>query len=210
MTRLLLGLLISISSIPSLQQQRDPGSLMIGGVRAPEVLFETKPAYTVEAFKNRVEGTVVLLGFVRQDGSFELYRVLRGLGFGLDEQAVLAVRSWRFRPGTKDGTAVDMLHTIEVSFKRSDAREKLVRPSISDWMKQFVAEAKQAGLEGLIEAEITITPAGTLTDVNVVKDTDVALTAFLMAAARRAKLAPATLNGVPFETNAKIHYGVPQ
>ena len=49
-------MLISLSSIPSIQQQRNPGTLIIGGVRASEVLSETKPGYTTEAMKNRIQG----------------------------------------------------------------------------------------------------------------------------------------------------------
>ena len=44
-------------------------------------------------------------------------RVLRSLGFGLDEKAIEAVKKWKFRPGSKNGQAVAVQATIEVNFR---------------------------------------------------------------------------------------------
>ncbi len=218
MTKLILGLIISLSSIPSIHQQRNPGTLIIGGVRAPEVLSETKPTFTMDAIGRRIEGAVVLEGFVRKDGRFELYRIVRGLGFGLDEQAAIAVRSWLFRPGTKDGIAVDMLHTVEVLFRRADAKAQLSLPVIGNWMKQFVEEAKQAGLEGWIDADFTISPTGNLVRVSVVNDgsqpsaglptAGAELIQHFMDAARQAKVTPARIRGTPVESNSHVQLNV--
>jgi TonB family protein len=45
--------------------------------------------------------------------------IQRGLGFGLDENAIECVREWRFEPGMKDGEPVPVKATIEVNFKLS-------------------------------------------------------------------------------------------
>jgi len=44
-------------------------------------------------------------------------RVVRSLGLGLDEKALEAVRQWKFKPGMKDGKAVPVAASIEVTFR---------------------------------------------------------------------------------------------
>jgi protein TonB len=58
-----------------------------------------------------------LRGEVRLDGRLHNIRLVRSLGLGLDEQAVEAVRQWRFRPGFKDGQAVIVEALITVRFR---------------------------------------------------------------------------------------------
>ncbi len=43
-------------------------------------------------------------------------RLVRSLGLGLDEQAVEAVRQWRFRPALKDGKPLAIEAEVEVTF----------------------------------------------------------------------------------------------
>jgi periplasmic protein TonB len=58
----------------------------------------------------------VLWAIVRKDGSLEILKLVRGLGLGLDESAVTALRQWKFRPGMKDGVPVDVGLNVDVSF----------------------------------------------------------------------------------------------
>jgi hypothetical protein len=43
--------------------------------------------------------------------------VLNGVGLGLDEQAVMAITQWKFKPGMKDGLPVPVAARIEVNFR---------------------------------------------------------------------------------------------
>jgi len=88
------------------------------GVTLPRVLHEEKPAYTSDAMRAKVQGTVLLECVVRPDGSVGDVQVIRSLDptFGLDQQAVVAARKWRFAPGTRLGEAVPVLITIELTF----------------------------------------------------------------------------------------------
>jgi len=43
--------------------------------------------------------------------------VLRGVGLGLDENALEAISQWQFKPATKDGQPVPVAATIEVNFR---------------------------------------------------------------------------------------------
>lgn len=87
------------------------------GVEPPRLLSEVKPDYTEDARRRGVEGDVVMEIVVRRDGTVGDVRVLQGLGGGLDQQAVAAVRRWRFAPGTRRGTAVDVMVEVAVEFK---------------------------------------------------------------------------------------------
>jgi periplasmic protein TonB len=89
-----------------------------GGVKPPAALYQPLPAYTEDARKARTEGIVVLQAIIRKDGSIDSFKVLRGLGYGLDESAISTIATkWRFKPGTLNGAPVDVQANIEVSFR---------------------------------------------------------------------------------------------
>lgn len=88
------------------------------GVTLPEIIREVKPAYTSDAMRAKVQGTVLLEAVVRPDGSVGDVRIVRSLDptFGLDNEAVKAARQWQFRPGMRLGQPVPVLITIELMF----------------------------------------------------------------------------------------------
>ncbi len=89
-----------------------------GGVKAPIAIYQPLPAYTEEARKARAEGIVLIQAIIRKDGSVDSFKVLRGLGYGLDESAINTIATkWRFKPGTLNGSPVDVQANIEVSFR---------------------------------------------------------------------------------------------
>jgi TonB family protein len=91
--------------------------VMGSGVKEPIALRQPLPPYTEEARKMRAEGIVLLQAIVRKDGSVDSFKVIRGLGYGLDESAIRTIASkWRFRPGTYKGKPVDVQIDIEVAF----------------------------------------------------------------------------------------------
>lgn len=87
-----------------------------GGVTPPRVRYRVDPEYSEDARRARHQGTVVLEAIVRRDGSVEILGVAKGLGYGLDENAIAALNQWKFDPGQKDGQAVDVRLSIEVNF----------------------------------------------------------------------------------------------
>ena len=44
-------------------------------------------------------------------------KVLQGLGAGLNDRAIQAVRQWRFSPAQRLGTPVDVIVEVGVEFK---------------------------------------------------------------------------------------------
>jgi protein TonB len=89
-----------------------PGS----GVEPPRLLREVKAQYTDEARRRSVSGDVILEIVVRRDGTVGDVRLLQGLGAGLDQRAVEAVRQWRFAPATRKGAPVDVIVEVAVEF----------------------------------------------------------------------------------------------
>ena len=87
------------------------------GIIIPQILVKTTPAYTDEAIKQKVQGIVFMQVIIRRNGRVDSFKILRGLGFGLEERAIQEIaNNWRFRPGTLNGQPVDVLATIEVQF----------------------------------------------------------------------------------------------
>lgn len=76
---------------------RDPGPY---GPVASQVICRLcpDPLYSEQARKMKVQGSVLLSVLVGADGRAKEVRVFRGLGMGLDENAIEAVRNWQFIP----------------------------------------------------------------------------------------------------------------
>ena len=87
------------------------------GVRSPVLIKEVKPNYTPDAIKRRVEGVVEMECVVLTDGTVrDDIKVTRSLDGELDQQAVIALKQWRFRPGTKDDKPVPVKVNVEMTF----------------------------------------------------------------------------------------------
>lgn len=84
-----------------------------------EVLSKPSPAYTAEARQMKVEGEVSLEVEFCAAGNVRVLRVVRGLGHGLDEEAVRAAEKIRFKPAQSYGRSVDFKTTVHISFRLS-------------------------------------------------------------------------------------------
>jgi len=94
-------------------------------------------------------GTCVLQLVVDTKGMPQDIKVTRAIGMGLDEEAIEAVRKWRFKPAMKDGLPVRALINVEVSLRRNDGfDDKFVKADAGDAKAQF--EISQAFLSGQI------------------------------------------------------------
>lgn len=89
-----------------------------GKVEAPEPINNPAPAYTPQARKNHLTGTVVFSVVVDATGRVvEVKQVSKPLGQGLDESAIRTIRSWTFKPGMRDGVPVPVRVQAEITFK---------------------------------------------------------------------------------------------
>ena len=86
-------------------------------VAAPVLLFKREPSYSIEARAAKVQGTVALFVVIGTDGKATDIQLRKGIGYGLDEQAVNTITQWTFKPGMRDGMAVPVQASIEVNFR---------------------------------------------------------------------------------------------
>ena len=81
------------------------------------ILSVPRPVYTAEGRANKVEGVVLLQVIFTASGQVEVQRVVRGLGYGLDQAAESAARQIQFRPATRDGRPVDFAAMARIQFE---------------------------------------------------------------------------------------------
>jgi periplasmic protein TonB len=88
---------------------------MYSGLVLPTCSYCPIPVYTDEARHVKVQGTVTLRVKVGTDGRAGDIRVMRGVGYGLEERAEESVRTWKFKPAHDSaGRAIAAWVTIEL------------------------------------------------------------------------------------------------
>jgi periplasmic protein TonB len=88
-----------------------------GGVSAPVLTFQVDPEFSEEARKAKFMGVVTVNLWVDDKGNPTHVRVLRGVGMGLDEKAVAAVKQYKFKPAMEAGKPVTVELNVEVNFQ---------------------------------------------------------------------------------------------
>jgi len=84
---------------------------------AAEILSKPRPTYTDEARRLQIEGEVLLEVLFAASGEARVLRTIRGLGHGLDENAISAAREIRFRPAQRDGADADSTAVVHIVFQ---------------------------------------------------------------------------------------------
>ena len=108
-----------------------------GGVAPPVILTQVEPEMTPEAKAAKFGGIVTVNLWVNEQGDPTHVRVVRGIGKGLDEKAVEAVKQWKFRPAMEDGKPVTVELNVEIMFRaggRRSARGHAVTRRGTGWL----------------------------------------------------------------------------
>jgi TonB family protein len=87
-----------------------------GAVKPPRGIYEPDPEYSEQARQAKFQGSATLGLVLGPDGLARDTWIVRGLGMGLDEKAIEAVRQWRFEPATRNGEPVGVVLIVEVTF----------------------------------------------------------------------------------------------
>jgi periplasmic protein TonB len=87
-----------------------------GSVSAPVLVYSISPEYTEEARIEKRSGNVLVNLWVDTNGNPSHVHTLRGVGLGLDEKAVEAVKQYKFKPALKKGEPVLVEINVEVNF----------------------------------------------------------------------------------------------
>ena len=88
-----------------------------GGVSAPVLIYSVEPEFSEEARKAKVAGNVLVNLWVDTNGNPSHVKVIRGVGMGLDEKALEAVRQYKFKPAMENGKPVLVELNVEVNFQ---------------------------------------------------------------------------------------------
>ena len=83
----------------------------------PRITYSPAPEYSDQARKAKREGTCTLTLVVVVDGHASDVRVASGLGMGIDEKTIEAVKKWKFDPATtRKGKSVPVKIAVEIDF----------------------------------------------------------------------------------------------
>jgi protein TonB len=88
-----------------------------GGVSQPVVIYQVDPEFSEEARKAKFMGVVLVNLIVDTQGRPQNVHILRGVGMGLDENAIKAVQQYRFKPAMENGKPVPVELNVEVNFQ---------------------------------------------------------------------------------------------
>ena len=83
----------------------------------PAPLRKVDPRYPQNLRKDRVEGEVILYAVIRKDGSVDSIQLVRGVDPELDNNAMVALAGWKFRPAEREGVPVDLVAIVRIPFR---------------------------------------------------------------------------------------------
>ncbi len=89
-----------------------------GDVKPPVVIYKPDAKYTPQAGHDRREGVVKIWVVIDTHGNVtNAQESSSPLGDGLDENAIAAVKKWRFNPATRNGVPVAVRVEVEINFR---------------------------------------------------------------------------------------------
>ncbi len=87
------------------------------GITPPAVVTTVPPQYTPQGRQDKISGNVLLKLVVDTNGNPTNVRVVRSLDPGLDQEALKAVKQYKFKPAIRHGKPVATEVSIEVNFR---------------------------------------------------------------------------------------------
>jgi TonB family protein len=104
--------------------RNDRVGLSSSAITRPRIYKIPHPGYTLEALRYKVEGSVRVEVLFGSDGAIQHALVARGLGFGLDEEALKAARGIEYKPGEVGGQPASMWMGVEILFGPMEIEKK--------------------------------------------------------------------------------------
>jgi TonB family protein len=190
----------------------------------PEVLeYSTPPLYSDEARARQVEGIVTLDVPIDATGTAGIARVIHGLGFGLDDNARLAVSHWKFAPAKRNGVPIDSIATIDIAFSlANDTLNELIANDMATRVgpgvtpprivrRAPVANIRPAGSgtrSGPVVLDVVLREDGTPKVVRIIRSLESDLDREAIRAFEQWRFSPAMKSGVPVKVrlNAEVMF----
>jgi TonB family protein len=177
----------------------------------PTILYREKAQYTQEAKDNKIEGTLVLSAVFGADGQIGEINVVRGLPYGLTENAIEAAKKIRFNPAVKDGQPVSVRGSVEFVFRLYDdqiqAMSAALRPAILYKEKaQYTQEAKDNKVAGTVILSAVFGVDGQIGEIEVTQGLPYGLTENAIEAAKKIRFNPAVKDGQPVSVRGSLEF----
>jgi TonB family protein len=189
-----------------------------GGMAPPTVLKSTLALYTDDARTHEIEGAVTIGALIGEDGQIKNMRVLKGLGFGLDEMALSSVQQWTFSPATRLGTPISVYAQIDVPFSLASANALRIGPGMTAPSPQYRVDpqyteaARRAGYQGTVVVQLLVKKDGTVDIMRVIQGLGLGLTDNAMDALKQWKFTPGQKGGeaVDVTVNVEVNFNLRQ
>jgi TonB family protein len=202
-------------------------------VRPPIVLESKPPIYTTEAEASRIEGVVTLEASVDAKGEIRILRIVKALGYGLDQRAIGAVLDWKFAPATRNGVPVTAVTQIDVDFRlpprthdaagvfnevesivtlsKAFATPEITPPILIHRVEpKYSPEALQKKYQGTVLLRATVHKDGSVTVDEVVRKLGLGLDESAVQALEQWKFRAGARNGEPIsvQTQIAVHFNL--
>jgi TonB family protein len=139
------------------------------------------------------------------------------LGLGLDENATLAVREWRFTPAQRDAAPVETTAEIDVDFQLGNSpssellsnvvsvRSGVIEPQLVRRVQpEYSPEATAKKLDGSVVLDAVILEDGSVRVVRIVSGLGSGLDENAVEAIEQWKFTPATKDGKPVRIRTDV------
>jgi TonB family protein len=202
-----------------------PAGLARSGSASPTVIqYTTPPLYSDAARARGVEGFVTVEARIGTDGTVKRLHVVKRLGYGLDENALLAVRDWRFLPAMRDGMAVEAITQIDVEFSLRNAElNELIANDMATRLgpgvlppqvvhrvePQYSPQANRQMRAGGVILDAVIPEDGSPRIVRVIQSMDWELDENAINALKQWRFSPAMKDGRPVKVRMNIAINFP-
>lgn len=187
---------------------------------APSVAeYTTPPLYSDEARRRSLEGVVLVRAEIDASGRVQDAQVTRGLGAGLEQNALVALRQWRFHPGTRNGAAIPMNVDIEIAFtlrnesinaQIANDMVSLVGPGVTPPQAVRVVDPRspREHLAGIVMLDVVLLEDGTPRIVRILHSLRPDLDDIAVEAFTQWRFSPAQKDGRPIKVrmNAAVRF----
>jgi TonB family protein len=186
------------------------------GMTAPTLLKSAIALYTEDARIHGIEGTVTIEALIDEDGTIKSTRLLKGLGFGLDEVALTSVQSWTLSPATRNGLPVSVGAQLDVAFSLRSANAVrigagMVPPKVQQRVEpQYTDAARRVGLSGTVVLQAVVRSDGTVDVLRVVRGLPLGLTDSAIQAIKQWQFQPGQKNGqnADIALNIEVNFNI--
>jgi len=187
---------------------------------APTIAEYTTPAlYSELARQRRIEGVITVAAHVDERGRMTRARVAKGLGFGLDQNALVAVRQWRFEAGTNQDKPAAMDTEIDIEFNLgTEAINELIANDMVTLVGPGVTPPRVArttdrlspvpGAHGAVVLDVVLLEDGSPKILRILQSLSPEADESAVRHFERWRFSPAMKNGVPVKVrlNAEVRF----